>query len=207
MEVKLTDRISYIPQVERPLSADIVLVRGDSRIFIFDVGNNDAATSYLNELNTDKTVILSHFHSDHTANLEDTVYDELYVGLQTFKSVRKGTVVMEPVVINDGVKLEIIPVPNVHAKGALLLVVDDDIVFTGDATYAMWKDGKTIYNTQLLKEEIQILKELSADKCFLSHDSGKIRAKKTILMLLEGIYNKRTKDCPYIYLEREKNND
>lgn len=204
MEIAITDRISYIPQAEKPLSSDIVLIRGEKKLFVFDVGNNEEATKYLNGLPGPKTVIISHFHSDHTANLEETFYDELYVGLQTYKSVRRGIVVTDSVEINDGVKIEIIPVPNVHAKGSLMMVVNDELIFTGDATYAMWKDGKTIYNSQLLKEEIEILKKLKADKCFLSHDKGKIRSKKTILLLLENIYKKRTKDCPYIYLERDE---
>lgn len=202
MEIRLTDKISYIPQRDKPLSADIVLVKGDTGLFIFDVGNCDEATTYLNEINCHKTIILSHFHSDHTAMLEDTVYDELYVGTRTFKSVRKGTMISERVVLEDGVRIELIPVPNVHAKGSLLMIVDDTYIFTGDATYAMWKDGKTIYNAQLLKEEIELFKNLKAEKCYLSHDNGKIRAKKTIISLLESIYVKRTKDCPYIYLER-----
>ena len=202
-EIKLTDRISYLPAVEHPLSADIVLVRGDSGLFVFDVGNCDAATTYLNELHVHKTVILSHFHSDHTARLEDTVFDELYVGNQTFKSVRQGITVTEPVVLKDGIEVRIVPIPATHAKGSLLMVADG-VVFTGDATYAMWKDGKVIYNSQLLKGTIDTLKAQPEDKCYLSHDGGVIRQKEAILKLLTGIYAKRTSDSLYIVLNDDE---
>ncbi len=207
MEIKINDRISYIPQEESPLSSDIVIVRGDSGMFIFDVGNNDRATEYLNSISAYKTVILSHFHSDHTAKLEDTIYDELYVGSRTYKSVRAGVTVNAPVILEDGVKIEIIPIPSTHAKGSLALVVDDEIVFTGDATYSMWKDGKVLYNAQLLKEEIDLLEKIKAEKCFLSHGSGKIRSKHCVLTLLKNIYTKRTKDDPYIVVGLKEKRD
>ena len=201
-EIKLTDRITYIPEVRSPLSADIVLVHGDEGLFVFDVGNSDEATTYLNEIHLPKTVILSHFHSDHVAHLEDTVFDRLYVGSYTFRSVRQGITVDDKKVLEDGIVVEVVHCPSTHAKGSLLMVVDG-IIFTGDATYAMWKDGKTIYNAQLLKGTIETLESITADKCFLSHNGGEINSKAAVLKLLKGIYAQRTPDSPYIYLDRK----
>lgn len=201
MECKINDRISYIPQVEKPLSADIVIVRGDARTFLFDVGNNDEAAQYCNALPGPKTVILSHFHIDHTAKLSGIAHEELYVGAAVLKKFPEAFPVASPVTIKDGVTVRILPVPSSHAKGSLLLEVDGELVFTGDATYAQWRGGEGIYNAQLLKEEIDVFQKLSAEKCFLSHDHGKIRAKESVLELLREIYGKRTKDCPYIYLD------
>lgn len=198
--IKLTERISYFPSVEKPLSSDVIMILGDSRLYVFDVGNNDEATNYLNSLDMPKTVFLSHFHSDHTAHLDTTVYDELYVGNLTNKVLHTGTVVAKPLTIEDGVRLTVVPVSTSHAKGSLLLMVDEDILFTGDATYAVWSDNRTLYNSQLLKEEISILSALPAPKYFLSHNGGKLRKKETVLRLLNDIYAKRLKDSPWIAL-------
>lgn len=199
--IRLNEKISYFPSVEKPLSSDVFIIHGDSRAFIYDVGNCDEATTALNEMNIPKTVILSHFHSDHTAHLEDTVFDGLYVGNQTYKSIRQGTVVDSPVTIEDGVIITIFPIPAVHAKGSLGLMIDEEILLLGDATYAMWKDGHVIYNAQLLKDEIEVLNALPAQKAILSHDGGHIRPKKAVIRLLEKIYTLRTKDSPYIYYD------
>lgn len=201
----LDERVSYYPSVERPLSSDVFIIRGDTRVFVFDVGNSDEITSSLNEIHVPKTVIISHFHSDHTAHLEDTVFDELLVGNQTYKSVRQGRVVDAPITINDGVEFYIFPIPSVHAKGSLGLMIDGNLAFLGDATYSMWKDGHVIYNAQLLKEEIKVLGGIPADRVVLSHDGGHIRPKKAVIRLLEHIYSLRKSDSPYIYYDEEEN--
>jgi glyoxylase-like metal-dependent hydrolase (beta-lactamase superfamily II) len=103
--------------------------------------------------------------------------------------------------ITDGIKADIIPVPSGHAKGSLLLMIDDEYLFTGDATYSMLKDGRRVHNAQLLKDQIDIISALPADKIILSHDLGKIRKKAVVLRLLKTIYSKRTPDSPYIYVD------
>lgn len=100
--------------------------------------------------------------------------------------------------IDDGVHLEIIPMPSTHAKGCLALMVDDEYLFMGDATYPMQKDGHTVFNSQLLKAQIDLLASLPADKLLLSHDDKFIRPKKVVLRQLGAVYGKRSKDDPYI---------
>ena len=199
--IKLTEKISYFPQVEDPLSADVYIIRGDKRLFVYDAGNRPDAVLWLNAQDDLKTVVISHFHKDHTANLSSLKYDELYVGRYTLKALGKGTAVDTHMTITDGVKADIIPVPSSHAKGSLLMMIDDEYLFTGDATYSMLKGGRRVHNVQLLKDLIDILSVLPADKIVLSHDLGKIRKKAVVLRLLETIYSKRTSDSPYIYVD------
>ena len=220
-EIKeINDRISYIPACEKPLSADVIIVRGDSRTYLYDVGSTLECLNFLYSLPDDKVIALSHFHGDHTWWLgthrpgdsemgpEDNVspyyerpkYGRLYVSKQSAKYTNGGDIVTEPVVIEDGVKIEIAPIPSTHAKGSLAMTVNDDIVFVGDATYsASDKDG-VFYNAQLLQEEIAFLEASPAQKIFLSHEKRPIKPKAVILRQLSMILGKWDKTGPKIYL-------
>ena len=57
---------------------------------------------------------------------------------------------------------------------------------------------KPVYNAQLLKEEIQVLKGLRARYVLLSHDTIFCHEKKEIIEELEQIYARRKKESPYI---------
>ncbi len=47
-EIKeISERVSYIPACDKPLSSDIGIVRGDSRISLFDVGSTPQDLNYL----------------------------------------------------------------------------------------------------------------------------------------------------------------
>lgn len=109
-------------------------------------------------------------------------------------------IVLEPIYIEDGVKLEIYPMSNSHAKGSLALMVNETYFFLGDALYSKVKDGKYVYNAQLLKEEMELLKQLPAEFVISSHAIPPIREKKAELSMLEEIYEKRQKEDAYIYI-------
>lgn len=198
MEKILTDEISYIPAIEEPLSSDVIIIRGKTQTYIMDVGCSEEVTAYLNSLPGKKTVILSHFHKDHAGEIENIKYDTLYVGNQTKKSLGIGEVVSKPLTIEDGLKIDIIPCPSCHAKGCLLLMVNDTFLFTGDALYSSYKDNNAIYNVSVLKEEIDKLKSLPASKYYLDHRKGKFLSKELNVYKLELVYNKRKVGEPYI---------
>lgn len=201
MEIKrISDKISYIPQVDEPLSSDVFIIKGSEKMYVYDVGNNNAATSWLNSQSIKKAVIISHFHKDHTANIEYTVFDKLFVGNQTHKSLNQGEIVTEPISINDGVQLLIMPIPSSHSKGSLCLMIDNDYLLLGDSIYSMQKEGKAVYNASLLKEQILFLENLPANKLIPSHNNAKVRDKAVVLRLLNGIYRKWDKSSPYIEL-------
>lgn len=108
----------------------------------------------------------------------------------------------DPVTISDGISVEIYPVPNSHAKGGLLMQVNDEYIFIGDSLYSKVEGSYFVYNAQLLKEEIELLKKLSAGQVFSSHEERPLKAKTGVIRFLEQIYEKREKDSPYIYIER-----
>ena len=217
--VKLTDRIHYLQMSNDPLSADVIAVRGDCAWWIFDVGACDEAVQFINELPHNlvgdsaslvKNVVISHFHRDHLLNVQRMCsgeisldIDALYVGAYTSKTFGEiegvsKNVVMEPLAFDDGVQIQLLPMPNSHAKGSLALIVDD-YVFLGDATYPMVGHGAPdVYNVQILGEQIKLLKSLKPTRFCLSHKRGLVRDKTSVIQFLESVYARRQKNENYI---------
>ncbi len=257
-EIKITDRISYIPSCERPLSGEVGIVRGDRFTYIFDTGSTRENLDFLYSLNGQCDIIISHFHGDHTwwltshkpgdegvdttdsisLTYEKPKFRRVYVGSFTKKYIPEGTAVTAPTLISsrsglrfsseerliqgeetihtentvieekstlcdkyDGVRIEVIPMPNSHCKGSLMMMVDDEYAFIGDSSYCMTKNGRACYNAQLLKDEIELLERIPADKLLVSHDRKFIRDKAVVLRQLKTIYSHRTADSPYIYVK------
>ena len=209
--VNINEYLSYIPASKNPLSADVVLIEGEEYLYLFDVGNNVEVAAYLDELPKKKKVILSHFHADHTGSIGRFSFETVYAGpimgkyyqyfvpgFEKDEESEKYQKVVEPVKIVDGVELEILPLPTSHAKGSVLVQVNGEYILLGDGIYSRKKDGKAVYNVQLLKEQIKLLQELPGDKLFLSHEKRPVKAKKSMIKFLEKIYEKREKNSPYI---------
>lgn len=227
--IKIDDTISYYPQIEEPLSSDVIIVKGDTGYFVFDAGNSIEAAKILNDLEGTKRLILSHFHMDHVANVLRADFDEIYGSKKTIRRISEASfaeqarvavgsdrsepdrstvtevnltdavkAVERPLILSDGVKIEIRPIPCSHSKGSLIMIVDDSIAFIGDAFYAMFKGENRVYNAQLLKEEIEFIKALNVDRFFLSHDGGKIRNKRFVLRFLNAFYERRDRGEAYI---------
>ena len=68
----------------------------------------------------------------------------------------------------------------------------------GDAIYCKTKNDECIYNAQLLKEEIEMLRSLDASYLLVSHSKGLVREKEEVLAKLETIYRMREKSNPFI---------
>lgn len=206
--IDITERISYIPACEKPLSSDIGIIRGDRQLYLFDVGSTLEDLNYLHSLDKPPVIIISHFHADHTwwltehhegdpdVSPEDHIstcyerpqYSDLYVGPLSYKHTGDGTIVRERITLNDGIKLDIIPIPSSHCKGSLALMIDDSYLFLGDSTYSC----KSGYNVGLLQAQIKLLESLPAETVFLSHDRHFSRPKSVVLRQLKSYYARRT---------------
>lgn len=212
---EICNYIYYIPTQENPLSSEIVLISGEENLWLFDVGNGEISFRILNEYidafrksceeetksgSTNIRIILSHFHPDHTGNIVKFHPLECFVGNNTYKYTGFGTVVESDVFFRDGIDLHIFPIPSSHAKGSLGLEVEGTYAFLGDAIYPTQKKGRRVYNVQLLKEQIECIKSLRADKFFLSHRMERAVNKNLLIAYLEKIYEKRDKNNAYIEL-------
>lgn len=133
---RLSDRIWYVPASDNPLSADAFIIEGDSGCYVFDVGCSDEAYAAIAGLGKPVTVILSHFHRDHTGNMSRLAPVRTLAGARTMKYVTGGTLVDQPVLIRDGVNVLVQPCVSPHAPGCLIATVDDEFTFIGDLHYA-----------------------------------------------------------------------
>jgi glyoxylase-like metal-dependent hydrolase (beta-lactamase superfamily II) len=111
---------------------------------------------------------------------------------------QKFVTVFDTVKIEDGVSIEIHHMPNSHAKGALLMQVNEEYLFVGDALYSKAEGDNHVYNAQLLREEIELLKKLPGTKVFSSHETRPVKSKTVVIRFLEQIYEKRNKNDAYI---------
>lgn len=192
---QINDRISYIEATDAPLSADIGVIRGKSGTWLYDVGNDGKS---ILPLRGKYNVVLSHFHLDHVGNIDRVNIDQLYVSKFTHAHVGKGTIVAGDVYADD---LHIFPLPSSHAKGCLGLEVGDH-AFVGDAFYSKANAQYYIYNAQLLKAEIEVLKKLKARYLLVSHLAGLVKSREEAICELEAIYAQRDKLSSEIFVKR-----
>lgn len=193
----ISREIAYLEASENPLSADVGIIRDGGVTWIFDVGGNDSAAEIINGIEDEKMVVLSHFHADHTANLDKIDCARIYGGGFTCKRLKKGILVEKNLYIDN---VHLFPVPSTHAKGCIGLEFGD-YAFLGDSTYAAGKDGRAAYNAGLLLETIKALKSLKAENFLLSHGKPFVRPRERVIGELERIYSYRRKNEPYIFID------
>lgn len=196
-EIAINGKISYIPCSDDPLSAEIGIIREGEDTWLYDVGGDERAVA---ELTGSYRVVLSHFHQDHTGNIERLNIKALYVSNETKRHVGMGTVVDQDIWIGN---LHIFPLPSSHCKGCLGLEVDETYAFVGDALYSRFRDGCYIFNAQLVKEEIAVLKKLKAPYLLVSHFDGLVRPREAVIAELEEVYALRVQNCAEIKIKQE----
>ncbi len=196
--IKVDSFIKRIVMSENPLSADVFFVQGREYTYIVDVGSNDASYEAIKSI-PKKKIIITHFHADHGENLRrlNLPDEDLYVGDYTAKYYGGGTVIKEPMHIEDGVFIDILPLPSSHAKGSLTVIVNKTVILLGDGCYSNNKG----YNVSLLHDLIKILKAAEFTTAIKSHES-KEYTKEELIEELEEIYAMREKNNPYISLEK-----
>lgn len=164
---QLAPRIRQIPAASDPLSADVFIIEGDERYYVFDVGTNDEAFAAVSALDKPVTVILSHFHRDHIGNMNRLNPADTLAGARTMKYISGGTLVDAPVTIHDGVTIEVRPCVSPHAPGCLIATVNGEYTFIGDLHYARPGTGQGE-----AKGMLNALKTLDTRYFVVSHAQG-----------------------------------
>lgn len=161
---RISTYLHYIPSSQEPLSADAYIIHGEKYAYLFDVGSNEETLRCLSEIPKEKIVILSHFHPDHTANVDKLSYQKLYVGGFTFEKIQKGMVVEDCLTIHDGVKIEIRHCPSPHTEGSLIVTVNGEYTLLADLYFT--KPG---HNKEMAYKMLADLKNLDTKYFVVSH--------------------------------------
>lgn len=180
---QIAPRIWQVPAVQEPLSSDAFIIEGDTRYFVYDVGASDAAYAAIAALDKPVTVILSHFHRDHTANMARLAPQEVLVGARTRKQLGLGTLVDAPLFLQDGVTIEVQPCVSPHAPGCLIATVDGMFTLIGDLHYARPGTGQGE-----AKGMLNVLKRLNTQHFVVSHAEECPIVEKTELLRNIGVY-------------------
>lgn len=197
--IKVSENICRVPACEEPLSADIGVISGKEYLWLYDVGAIPENIKELQKSCRKARCVLSHFHPDHV--FAASAFDgEIYLSPNTYKYVRRGNVVNGDLYIEDGLIFHIFTLPSSHSKGSLGLETGD-FAFLGDGVYSTRKDGKSVYNATVLRDEILKLRSLDAKTFLLSHDPRYAVPKEEVIERLEEIYSRRKKEEAYIEVE------
>ena len=190
----MDESIIRIDASDNPLSADVFFIQGREYTYIVDVGSNDEAFEKIKSI-PKKKIIITHFHSDHADNLKrlNIPDEDLFVGDYTAKYYGAGTVISKPESLEDGVFIDILPLPSSHAKGCLTAIVNKNLILLGDGCYCNNKG----YNVSLLHDAIKVLSEAEYNVAVKSHDP-KTYTKEELISELKSIYSMREKNNPFI---------
>ena len=178
-------RIRYLPASNDPLSADVYFIEGDKACYIYDVGNNEEALRCINQINKEKMIILSHYHRDHVGNADNLDFCGLYAGKKTYETIGKGTVLENRIVIDDGVKLEIMPCPSPHTDGSLIVNVDKEYTLIADLYFT-----RPPFEMENAMQMLEALKKIETKYFVVSHqEDDKIIPKERLIAELSDYFN------------------
>ena len=180
------NRIKYLPATNEPLSADVYFIDGNKYCYIYDVGNNENSLQYINQLGKEKVVILSHYHKDHTGNIADLYYRDLYVGKKTYESIGKGIIVEDKLTINDGVKIEIAHCISPHTDGSLIITVDNEYTLIADLYFT-----RPPFDKAKALNMIESLKMIDTKHFVISHqEDEKVIPKEKLISELTDYFSR-----------------
>ena len=157
-------RIKYLPATNDPLSADVYCIEGDQYCYVYDVGNNENSLHYINQLGKEKVVILSHYHKDHTGNIADLYYRDLYVGKKTYEIIGKGIIVEDTLTINDGVRIDVTFCASPHTDGSLIVTIDNEYTLIADLYFT-----RPPFDEEKAMKMIDFLRNIDTQYFVISH--------------------------------------
>ncbi len=160
----ITERLSYLPAAEEPLSAEVYVLEGEKYCYIYDVGNSEEALRYLEGIPKEKVVILSHWHRDHTGNIERLGCRSLYVGKKTYEAVGRGEIVEGPLVLHDGVTVEILPCVSPHTEGSLIVNIDREYALIADLYFT-----RPPFDREKARQMVEALRQIDTAYFVISH--------------------------------------
>lgn len=168
--ISINDYIRYIPASPVSvslLSADVFFIEGADYCYLYDVGNGDSALEAIASVDKPKVVILSHYHKDHTGNIDKVSYERLYVGDTTNNAIGKGEVIEDCLEINDGVSITVKHCVSPHTKGSLIVTVNNEYTLIADLYFT-----RQNYDKKIAEQMLDTLRATNTKYFIVSHQDG-----------------------------------
>jgi glyoxylase-like metal-dependent hydrolase (beta-lactamase superfamily II) len=193
---EINSHFFYCEADDKVPCAKIFLVAGEKSSLLIDLGN---IPSHLEETlkfakergcTEISSAILTHFHDDHCANL--TLLNPTIRVLASKNTARyfqrEIEIVSAPMQLDlGGVSVELVPVPSLHAKGCLDVLVDR-LLLVGDSLYFRFeKDGLPFYNPQIAFEMLKAYESLDFDFAISSHGGDEKEPRAEVLSYLQHL--------------------
>ena len=181
----ISAKIKYLPATNAPLSADVFCIDGDQYCYVYDVGSDARSLRYLNQIGKEKVVVISHYHKDHTGNIEGVHYRDLFVGRKTYETIGKGVVVEDTFTINDGVRVDVIHCTSPHTDGSLIITVDNEYTLIADLYFT-----RPPFDKDKGMKMLESLRNIDTKYFVISHqEDNKVIPKDTLITELSDYFN------------------
>ena len=181
----ISAKIKYLPSTNDPLSADVYCIEGDKYCYVYDVGNDDRSLQYINQIGKEKIVVLSHHHKDHTGNIADVHYHNLYVGKKTYDAIGKGIILEDKLTINDGVRIDVIQCISPHTDGSLIITVDNEYTLIADLYFT-----RPPFDKEKAMKMIEALRDIDTKYFVISHqEDNKVIPKERLISELSNYFH------------------
>lgn len=182
---QIGERINYLPATNDPLCADVFGIDGDQYCYVYDVGSDERSLRYINQLDKEKVVVLSHFHKDHTGNIDGIHYRDLFVGKKTYEAIGKGIIIEDTITINDGVKIEIAHCVSPHTDGSLIITVDHEYTLIADLIFT-----RPPFDMDKAMKMLESLRNIDTKYFVISHqEDEKVIPKEKLIGELTTYFN------------------
>ena len=179
----ISGKIKYLPATNDPLSADVYCIEGDKYCYVYDVGNDERSLRYINQIGKEKVVVLSHHHKDHTGNIVDLHYRDLYVGKKTYETIGTGVIVEDKLTINDGVRIDVIHCVSPHTDGSLIVTIDNEYTLIADLYFT-----RPPFDKEKAMKMIEALNQIDTKYFVISHQEEEKVIPKNKLITELSVY-------------------
>lgn len=180
---QLTPYLQYIEPCEVPFSSAVYLVKGEQNTYVYDVGRDPMNLEILSEIKN-KVVVLSHFHGDHSDNIPNVEYKQLYVGDTCAEMLGRGHVVRDVLNLSDGVEICIRHCPSVHTGGSLIMTVNREYCMLGDVYH-----HRATFDSETAWQMLAVLKRVKCKYFLVSHGEPLCIPKEILIRQLEEEYS------------------
>ena len=196
----LSKEISFVVGDDAFICPNLYVVKGSAASLLIDTTNQldnlrdglIEAGSYA-KISRQIYVVLTHFHDDHIALVKSLPASAIIICSENTSRYMPPSLPNEiRLVVGDmkidlgGLVVSVLPVPSLHSKGSLDVLVGD-FLFTGDSLSPRSRGEKIYYNHEIAVEMEKRYESIPFSLAVQSHPSASRIEKKKLLVYLHNL--------------------